>query len=173
MRSWRCGTLDLWGFVRRACWLGMGRRWSAETVDKAETRDRSISAWVGSTAGRRWGVPLIAKVAVGRSAGLAGRGPAIGVTGLGVCGLRERPHEVSILIATIGSVGRWRGEPPCAKVSMMIMRLPQRGQGCTGVCGALASVRPGSAALVRRVAAASSSRARASDLARELLANRP
>jgi hypothetical protein len=43
--------------------------------------------------------------------------------------LRERAHEVSILIGTAGSVGRDRGELLRAKTSMMIMRPPQHGQG--------------------------------------------
>jgi hypothetical protein len=38
-------------------------------------------------------------------------------------------NEVSILIATVGAVGRYRGAPPRSKVSMMIMR-PPHGQGC-------------------------------------------
>src|ERR1700716_3657349 len=40
----------------------------------------------------------------------------------------RRHHEVSILIAA-GCVGRYFGSQPCAKVSMMIMRLPQYGHG--------------------------------------------
>ncbi len=40
----------------------------------------------------------------------------------------RRHHEVSILIAA-GGVGRYFGSQPHAKVSMMIMRLPQYGNG--------------------------------------------
>src|SRR4030088_3291462 len=40
----------------------------------------------------------------------------------------RRHHEVSILIAA-GGVGRYFGSQPRAKVSMMIMRLPQHGHG--------------------------------------------
>ena len=38
-------------------------------------------------------------------------------------------HEVSILMALVGAVGRWRGVAPRSKTSMMIMRPPQHGQG--------------------------------------------
>jgi hypothetical protein len=75
------------------------------------------------------GSPLVVNVTVRQSTTLADRGPAREVTGLGACGLRERSHEGSIRIVTIGSVGWDRGEPPHAKISMMIMRAPQRGQG--------------------------------------------
>ena len=129
MRVWRCRTLDLWGVEGRAGWGEMGRRGSAETLDTAETRNRCIAERIGSVAGRRLGSPLGTNVTVGRSTTLADRGPAMEVTGLGACGLRERSHEVSIRIVTIGSVGWDRGEPPRAKISMMIMRPPQHGQG--------------------------------------------
>jgi hypothetical protein len=43
---------------------------------------------------------------------------------------------VSILIATIGPVGRCQGAEPRAKVSMMIMRPPQSGQGCVSLSSA-------------------------------------
>src|SRR5437016_1574154 len=49
--------------------------------------------------------------------------------------LWRRRHEVSILSATFGAVGRYRGVLPRSKVSMMIMRAPQQGQGCAGVGG--------------------------------------
>ena len=79
--------------------------------------------------GRRWRGSMVAKVHGARSSAAAGREPAIGVTGLAVWWLRERAHEVSILIATAGSVGRDHGELLRAKTSMMIMRPPQHGQG--------------------------------------------
>jgi hypothetical protein len=43
---------------------------------------------------------------------------------------------VSILITLSGRV---RGEQPRSKVSMTIMRPPQHGHGCEGVCGSLLS----------------------------------
>src|SRR5437667_3465636 len=49
-------------------------------------------------------------------------------------------HDVSILIATIGPVGRCRGVEPRSKVSMMIMRPPQHGHGCASVAGSSGSV---------------------------------
>jgi hypothetical protein len=49
-------------------------------------------------------------------------------------------HEVSIVIVTRGVVGRWRGWQPASKVSMMIMRPPQQGQGCTSGCAGSVSL---------------------------------
>jgi hypothetical protein len=46
-----------------------------------------------------------------------------------------RHHEVSILIAGGTGVGRCFGCCPRKKVSMMIMRPPQQGQGCSGCFG--------------------------------------
>jgi hypothetical protein len=45
-------------------------------------------------------------------------------------------HDVSIRIAT---VGRYRGARPRSKISMMIMRPQQQGQGCERICGSLSS----------------------------------
>jgi hypothetical protein len=53
----------------------------------------------------------------------------------------ERDHDVSILIATSGAVGRYRGKQPRAKVSMTIIRPPQHGQGCESAFGWSAAVR--------------------------------
>jgi hypothetical protein len=39
----------------------------------------------------------------------------------------DRGHDVSILMAMIGPVGRWRGVEPRSKVSIVIMRPPQHG----------------------------------------------
>jgi hypothetical protein len=85
----------------------------------------------------------------------------------------DRAHEVSILIAATPAVGRYRGEQPRAKVSMMIMRPPQQGQGCSGVGGALALVWPAVAASLPGFGMAISLRARAMFSARVVLANRP
>jgi hypothetical protein len=84
-----------------------------------------------------------------------------------------RDHEVSILIAAMGAVGRYCGEQPRAKISMMIMRPPQQGQGCFGVCGSLASVLAALMASIGSIGIASSSRARAMFSARVALASRP
>jgi hypothetical protein len=43
-------------------------------------------------------------------------------------------HELSI---RVGTVGRYRGAQPRSKVSTMIMRPPQQGQGCESVCSSL------------------------------------
>src|SRR5260370_20612391 len=53
----------------------------------------------------------------------------------------RRHHEVSILVAA-GGVGRYFGSQPRAKVSMMIMRLPQYGHG-RGSARGTAAGRPG------------------------------
>src|SRR6516162_11509427 len=49
-------------------------------------------------------------------------------------------HEVSIRITARGVVGRWRGWQPVSKVSMMIMRPPQQGQGCARGGGSVSLV---------------------------------
>ena len=74
---------------------------------------------------------------VGCNAGhLCGRAPARLVDDRGgmrsavrVRGCGARAHDVSILIATRGAVGEWRGWQPAWKVSMTIMRPPQQGHG--------------------------------------------
>jgi hypothetical protein len=50
-------------------------------------------------------------------------------------GSRRCDHEVSILIACGTGEGRCLGCCPRKKVSMMIMRPPQQGQGCSGCFG--------------------------------------
>jgi hypothetical protein len=45
-------------------------------------------------------------------------------------------HDVSILIARIGAVGRWRGWRQAWNVSMMVMRPPQQGHGWANGCAA-------------------------------------
>src|SRR5712692_8205671 len=82
-------------------------------------------------------------------------------------------HEVSILIVVIGAVGRCRGAEPRSKVSMMIMRPPQQGQGCCGVCGSSTLVLAALMASIGSIGTASSSRARAMLSARVALARRP
>src|SRR5690242_12040973 len=59
-------------------------------------------------------------------------------------------HEVSIRITARGVVGRWRGWQPVSKVSMMIMRPPQQGQGCARGCGGSVSLVASTGAAVRR-----------------------
>jgi hypothetical protein len=44
-------------------------------------------------------------------------------------------HDVSILITAGADVGQCLGWQPRSKVSMMIMRAPQQGHGCSGVGG--------------------------------------
>src|SRR6266508_5299917 len=65
------------------------------------------------------------------SAIVAGGGPASVRTSFAAWVLRNAAHDVSILMAVVGAVGRYRGAPPPgSKVSMMSMRPPQQGQGC-------------------------------------------
>ena len=45
---------------------------------------------------------------------------------------RDGAHELS---TRFGAVGRYRGAHPRSKISMMIMRPPQQGQGCENACG--------------------------------------
>jgi hypothetical protein len=44
-------------------------------------------------------------------------------------------HEVSILSMGLVGAGRYRGEHRRSKVSMMVMRPPQQGQGCARAGG--------------------------------------
>ena len=70
---------------------------------------------------------------------MAGRQPAKQVSAF--AGLRfGLAHEVSILITLIGAVGRCPGVAPRSKISMMIMRPPQHGQGCERVGVSLPSL---------------------------------
>src|SRR4029077_18365742 len=80
------------------------------------------------------------RLLVGARIMVAGRGPAaqIGIF-VALC-LGDCAHEVSILIAMIGAVGRCRGIEPRLKISMMTMRPPQHGQGCERVCVSLPSL---------------------------------
>jgi hypothetical protein len=71
---------------------------------------------------------------------VAGDSPAAHVRGSRAWRAGDCDHEVSIPIVAAGAVGRYRGEHPRAKVSMMIMRPPQQGHGCKSVCGSPASV---------------------------------
>src|ERR1700722_4492876 len=107
----------------------------------------------------------------GLGAGRTGRGPARKQTTLerGEAGLG---HDVSILIAAGGAAGR-RGVAPRRKVSMMIMRPPQQGQGCGSVFGSLPSVAACWSPWRGRGGMARSSRARAILSLRVPLANRP
>jgi hypothetical protein len=63
------------------------------------------------------------------SAIVAGGGPASVRTRFAAWALRNAAHDVSILMAAVGAVGRYRGALPRSKVSMMSMRPPQQGQG--------------------------------------------
>src|SRR5215475_9492510 len=69
----------------------------------------------------------------------------------------RRHHDVSILIAA-GGVGRYFGSQPRAKVSMMIMRLPQYGHG-RGSARGCSSAASGVSGSFGRVGRASSWRA--------------
>ena len=73
---------------------------------------------------------------------MAGREPAEKTSGFVASWRGRRRHEVSILIAGVCGVGRYLGEPPRSKVSMMIMRPPQHGHGRGSTDGS-----PGSAGL--------------------------
>jgi len=84
-----------------------------------------------------------------------------------------RHHEVSILIAGGTGVGRCFGCCPRKKVSMMIMRPPQQGQGCSGSFGSSGGALPALMASIGMSGTASNSRARAIFLARVWLVSRP
>ena len=86
---------------------------------------------------------LSAKWQVRASAIVAGGGPACVRSSFVGRVLRDAAHDVSILMAAIGAVGRYRGMPPRSKVSMMNIRPPQQGQGYERLDGSLASVSAG------------------------------
>ena len=64
------------------------------------------------------------------SAVIASRWGVTNVRSIG--GSSDCNHDVSI---RIDIDGRYRGAQPRSKVSMMIMRPPQQGQGCVRICG--------------------------------------
>src|ERR1700693_6568677 len=72
------------------------------------------------------------------SAVVAGGGPARWRTSFAAWVLRNAAHDVSILMAAVGAVGRCRGALPRSKVSMMSMGPPQQGQGYESFDGSLA-----------------------------------
>jgi hypothetical protein len=63
--------------------------------------------------------------------------PALGLDVTSLSRRRDRGHDVSILTALIGPVGRCRGVEPRSKISIVIMRPPQHGQGCEAVAKSL------------------------------------
>jgi hypothetical protein len=67
--------------------------------------------------------------------GRAGREPATRTSSFPDWWFGRWDHVVSILIATVGAVGRYRGALPQSKVLMMIMRPPHQEQGCSGAFG--------------------------------------
>src|SRR5271169_237387 len=104
------------------------------------------------------------------SAAEAGRWAAALVVGVRAWRPGDGAHEVSILI---GTVGRYRGVEPRSKVSMMIMRPPQQGQGCESACGSLSPLLSASVGARCGVGTLSRCRARAMLSARPPLAKRP
>src|SRR5260370_34401913 len=107
------------------------------------------------------------------SAMVAGVGPACVITSFAVWVLRNAAHDVSILMAAVGAVGRYRGALPRSKVSMMSMRPPQQGQGYERLDDSPVSVSAGVSGFVACGGTTRSSRARPPFSAREPLANRP
>jgi len=107
------------------------------------------------------------------SAIVAGGGPASVRTSFSAWVLRNAAHDVSILMAAVGAVGRYRGALPRWKISMMSMRPPQQGQGYERLDGSLASASSGFSGFVAGGGTPRSSRARPTFSAREPLANRP
>jgi len=82
-------------------------------------------------------------------------------------------HDVSILIVCGAEEGRCLGCCPGKKVSMMIMRPPQQGQGCSGAFGSSGLALAALMVSMGISATASKSRARAIFLARVWLVSRP
>src|SRR6266851_397915 len=133
--------------------------------------ERAAFAGLGRIDGRRLVGKNWRECALSASAIVAGQEATKNASGFAAWQLGHR-HEVSILIVVIGAVGRCRGAEPRSKVSMMIMRPPQQGQGCCGVCGSSTLVLAALMASIGSIGTASSSRARAMLSARVVLANR-
>jgi hypothetical protein len=123
----------------------------------------SCSSGLGSVMGRHICASVVA----------AGPQPALGEAVTQSSRWSDLGHDVSILMVMIGPVGRCRGVEPRSKVSMMIMRPPQHGQGCEGVGGSLGSRASASTLWSQGIGTASSSRARAMLSAQDGLASRP
>ena len=85
---------------------------------------------------------------------VAGRGPATWKSSFPAFQIGSRAHDVSMLIVTIGAVGRYRGVEPRSKVSMMIMRPPQHGHGCGRVGGSVVSAPAASSGFILAFGAA-------------------
>ena len=92
---------------------------------------------------------------------------------IGAVAQRCRHHEVSILIFGATGVGRCFGCCPRRKVSMMRMRLPQQGQGCSGAFGSSGLALAALMASIGMRGTASSWRIRAILRARVLLVRKP
>src|SRR5215831_4847031 len=85
----------------------------------------------------------------------------------------RRAHDVSILMFGGGGVGRFCGCWPRKKVSMMSMRLPQQGQGCSGAFGSSGLALAALMASIGMSGTARSARIRAIFLARVWLVSSP
>jgi hypothetical protein len=108
----------------------------------------------------------------GTSVIAAGGEPAQSTFSLAARWLGHVDHEESMLNAGRGG-GRYVGCCPRLKVSMMIMRPPQQGQGCCGVFGCSGLVLAALMASIGMSGTASKSRARAMLRARAALLSRP
>ncbi len=76
---------------------------------------------------------VLVSLRIATSAVAADLRPTISKRGGQLWEQHECLHELSILTATIGPLGRWRGVSPRSKVSMTIMRPPQWGQACASL----------------------------------------
>ena len=104
---------------------------AVDDVPASSHRHEMKLAMVDGHGGCRRNLPAIWRNEA--SAVAADREPAISQPGSLWSQPRACSHEVSILIATIGPLGRCRGVWPRSKVSMMIMRPPQCGQACASI----------------------------------------
>ena len=125
----------LWRFDRHGWGAGWARLGSGAMMDCAGAAEPMASAVLGDAGRRRSRLDLGPEPGVRARVTVAGRRPVKRTSRFAAPELGRGRHDVSILMARVGATGRYRGWVPRAKVSMMIMRPPQQGQGCAGVGG--------------------------------------
>ena len=123
----------LWRFDRHGWGAGWARLGSGAMMDCASAAEPMASAVLGDAGRRRSRLDLGPEPGVRARVTVAGRRPVKRTSRFAAPELGRGRHDVSILMARVGATGRYRGGLSLAKVSMMIMRPPQQGQGCAGI----------------------------------------
>ena len=125
---------QLWGFERRTCRVSVSARREVQGLRSVKHAGGfALIAWRPEKRGSSDGLSNEQR----NLCGLTRVRPSGDDRTAGILGWRSdgRDHEVSILITGIAGLGSERGVAPRSNRSMMIMRPPQQGQRCSGVCG--------------------------------------